>query len=726
MLLNRKEDSVQSGGLQETGAFTIKAGPKAFDILSSNLYQNKILAVIREIACNAADAHKMCGRSLADIKIHLPTYGNPTFSVRDFGPSMSHSQIMRLYTSYFDSTKDDNNDAIGGFGLGSKSPFSVTDQFTVRAWQDGNCRTYAMYKVDGVPTVSLISSEPSSDPTGIEVSLTVDTSSISQWQREATTYFTWWPIAPRFMNSRVDVLPILDDKNYSSTSTNRRPDGLPEWAVVSSGNVQAPVVFMGLVPYTLNLSALGKLDADAVEMFRDLPLVLIYDVGQVEISPSRETLSYTRATMQTIIDSLKDVAKHVLSGYRTRLAACASLYEARRLLHGSETHKFISNRRLREMFLKSNPTWKGQPVNSHVTLKLDGFPNPGSTDPAKPNYPLAYTLYRRSHYGKSWRRDGAADYESLPHSVRDYSGDETTVYVHTDQITSKTYATLQHTLTTPAYTNIRSFIIMAGAPYPVVSKAFHDAGLPPLIDMTTLPVPPPAAPGTSTRSVTRGYEAAVKPNTPGSLAFRWDDFNRNETALDLTGGGLYVEFWDGQPVGSLYPLREYASGGFFATPPRLVGIPRRFIGTKKIKEALAKHQWVLATDMAAVLPLLDQTKVANTLILQAFRKMLGTSGLRSVYMKAMQQAGCLTPAMQIVYADFYLLAQSSGYGYGQAASFDVNLLPAATQAKIAAGQAKLAAAEAEFDALEMRKPLLKFIPPTNSLDVAAVLDYIRS
>ena len=37
--------------------FRIEASSKAFEILANNLYKDKILAVVRELSCNAFDAH---------------------------------------------------------------------------------------------------------------------------------------------------------------------------------------------------------------------------------------------------------------------------------------------------------------------------------------------------------------------------------------------------------------------------------------------------------------------------------------------------------------------------------------------------------------------------------------------------------------------------------------------------------------------------------------------
>jgi len=115
----------QSEGLQEGRQFSIKMDARAFDILSASLYSDRLLAPIRELIANAYDASK------ENMLVTLPTALMPIFSVRDYGPGLSHEDALVLYTTYFESTKNNDNNSIGGFGLGSKSPFAYVDQFTV-------------------------------------------------------------------------------------------------------------------------------------------------------------------------------------------------------------------------------------------------------------------------------------------------------------------------------------------------------------------------------------------------------------------------------------------------------------------------------------------------------------------------------------------------------------------------------------------------------------------
>src|SRR5687768_10932663 len=63
--------------------FRIKASRKAFEILSGNLYSNKLAACVRELSTNAVDSHVMAGKPTDPIIVHLPNSLEPYFSVKD-------------------------------------------------------------------------------------------------------------------------------------------------------------------------------------------------------------------------------------------------------------------------------------------------------------------------------------------------------------------------------------------------------------------------------------------------------------------------------------------------------------------------------------------------------------------------------------------------------------------------------------------------------------------
>ena len=145
MKITQVEDAIERGNTGMEKTFKIQANSRAFQILSSNLYANKIKAVIRELSCNALDSHVAAGRVGTPFDVHLPSNMEPYFSVQDYGLGLTHDQIMSIYTTYFESNKTGTNDLIGGLGLGSKSPFSYASSFDVTSTHDGVARSYAMF-----------------------------------------------------------------------------------------------------------------------------------------------------------------------------------------------------------------------------------------------------------------------------------------------------------------------------------------------------------------------------------------------------------------------------------------------------------------------------------------------------------------------------------------------------------------------------------------------------
>ena len=148
--------------------FTIKASPLAFDILSSKLYADPVLALVRELLTNAYDSQKAAGNEDIPIKVHLPDYEENFLSFRDYGLGLSKEDVLTIYTSFFNSTKSSNNDFTGCFGLGSKTPFSYTSSFSVNSYFNGTKYYYLAVKKDGSPNIYCIKEESTDEPKGLE------------------------------------------------------------------------------------------------------------------------------------------------------------------------------------------------------------------------------------------------------------------------------------------------------------------------------------------------------------------------------------------------------------------------------------------------------------------------------------------------------------------------------------------------------------------------------
>ena len=89
MKLNTSERStVESSGVSGESGFKLKSSKHAFQLLSSGLYTNKIQAVIRELSCNAADAHVLNSNQKTAFDVKLPNRLDSQFYVRRARPRL--------------------------------------------------------------------------------------------------------------------------------------------------------------------------------------------------------------------------------------------------------------------------------------------------------------------------------------------------------------------------------------------------------------------------------------------------------------------------------------------------------------------------------------------------------------------------------------------------------------------------------------------------------------
>ena len=278
------------------GEFRIRNSAKAFNILSSGLYANKIRAVIRELSCNAVDSHVAAGKQSTPFDVHLPTSLEPTFSIRDYGTGLNHEQVTNIYTTYFESSKTDSNDFIGALGLGSKSPFSYTDNFTVTAIKDGRKGVYtAFINEAGVPSIALMAEEETTDPAGVEVKFAVESrNDFYKFADEAQNVYRYFKLRPVVSGPDfVFVIPEYETENIVP-GVHSYKRGYTSRAIM--GNIAYPVD----VPNAeQNLGPLAKL--------LDCGLEMHFGIGELDFQASREGLSYIPQTIASIKRRLEEV-----------------------------------------------------------------------------------------------------------------------------------------------------------------------------------------------------------------------------------------------------------------------------------------------------------------------------------------------------------------------------------------------------------------------------------
>ncbi len=302
----------------EIGEFRIRNSAKAFNILSSGLYANKVRAIIRELSCNAVDSHVAAGRSETPFDVHLPNQLEPWFAIRDYGTGLSHEQVTSIYTTYFESTKTNSNDFIGALGLGSKSPFSYTDNFTVTAIKDGIKGIYSAFiNAQGVPSIAKMGEEETTDPAGVEVKFSVnDRWDFSKFHDEARQVYTYFKLRP--------VISGVDDFKFKER-TYETENIIP--GVHSYSDARQCIAVMGNIAYPVQIPDANQKDLGDIAPLLNCGLEMHFAIGELDFQASREGLSYIPQTIESIRKKLEAVNAQLAIHIATEADKIDNLWE---------------------------------------------------------------------------------------------------------------------------------------------------------------------------------------------------------------------------------------------------------------------------------------------------------------------------------------------------------------------------------------------------------------
>jgi hypothetical protein len=352
ILQDNGSSAVQTGGLvAPVKQFSIMATAKAFSILSSGLYTDKIKAVIRELSCNAWDAHVSSKNTDKPFEIHLPNSFEPFFRVSDFGPGLDEKDVYELYTTYFQSTKTDSNDYVGALGLGSKSPFSYTQSFTVTSRFGGMKKIYSAFLTDeGMPSIVKMDEAEYTGPNGLDVQIAVKSNDFYSFSNKAAEVFEYFPVVPTISGAKINV----PRPHYSTKGTG--------WAIRLGGG-QARAI-QGTVAYPIPATN----DPQADELL-GLGMDLFFEIGDLEVAASREALSMNKATSKNLADRVKLVAAEVGMEVTKTIADAPTYWEAVKLFN-----ELMKNGSVRYALKSSKIEWRGRKMQDYFDIKVSSTP----------------------------------------------------------------------------------------------------------------------------------------------------------------------------------------------------------------------------------------------------------------------------------------------------------------------------------------------------------------
>lgn len=326
--------SVESYGVSNTGEFRIKASAKAFNILSSQIYTDKPLAIARELICNMYDAHvsrdSMYRRGDATeymapigtpFNVTLPNAFESNIIFRDFGTGLSDNQVETIYTTYFESTKTESDDYIGALGLGSKSPFCYVENFTVTSYYNGVKTVYLMFiGEEGIPKPAVLLKEEVDhtlleNKNGLEICIAVNQRDHYSFKHSVKQVLTYFPPASYNLNNYgtsdleyylEKVQPTLREHVYTCDSLNVR-----DRVTILQGNVTYPV--------KLSQLGFGDRQGHILQFFKTSYHLFVVPIGTADVAASREEISYDKQTIRNLKIRLLQFYRLVRSDARKSL-----------------------------------------------------------------------------------------------------------------------------------------------------------------------------------------------------------------------------------------------------------------------------------------------------------------------------------------------------------------------------------------------------------------------
>ena len=337
--------------------------------LLSNLYRNAAAAVLREYSANAFDAHVQAGNP-GPVEVTLPTDLNPTLVITDHGTGLSRDEMIAVYSRYGASTKRRTNDQVGAFGLGTKSAFTLGQQFIVTAVKDG-WRTVAAFGLDtsGTGTVTILDHEPTSERNGVTVSISVDDP--DAMRRAAGPVFATWRPGTAMVNGQHprsvldDPLKVTESIYLADTTEQDSAAWGDAGLIVVMGNIGYPVSH-GLRDKVRNRlrhplpPALGAL----LHVSRHQRVFAFVGIGDVDIAPSREEMRDTPRTLERLLRVANEYYDGTAALVQREIDSAPTLTAAARAVASLSRRPHLAGMLSRS----SELSWRGQRIAAEVTV----------------------------------------------------------------------------------------------------------------------------------------------------------------------------------------------------------------------------------------------------------------------------------------------------------------------------------------------------------------------
>lgn len=314
-------------------------------LLRHKIYSNPVRVICQEIMSNGRDAHREVGEPLKPIVVTPPTYENPIFRVRDFGPGMTPQRMREVFVAYGLSTKRNDDSQTGGFGLGAKSPWSYTNWFeivSITEDEEGKWRRHYRAYIDetrigklSLKDEILVDPDEPGQEIGVEVIVPVQPEDCSRFCEEILYVSDYWEMSG---GSR----PIIVNNVIKWTNFDKEKfDGDIGWAVFchaqyGDNRKDRPLAIVDGIPYPIDISALLIDEHEANYSIGDVSISkvandrirLFFSSDEIDVTANRETLDYSARTIEVILFRFRNCFDALRKKVLDRIETCTNLWDA--------------------------------------------------------------------------------------------------------------------------------------------------------------------------------------------------------------------------------------------------------------------------------------------------------------------------------------------------------------------------------------------------------------
>lgn len=292
--------------------------------LLTNLYNDPQLAVIREYTTNAWDSHVEAGQT-KPVEVYLPSWSEPTFTVKDYGVGMDENTIKTVFAIYGESTKRDTDTQSGAFGLGCKSALATASQFSVLSVKDG-----IKYSViisageNGINSTNIVQKTLTDEPNGVTVKVPID--NVTDFREKARKFYSY----SKEGSVLVDNLKpdSIRDGDYAFKFD---VPGSSEQIIIHENDryyQKETTIVMGGVPYKIPTEKLNEIKESNNLNKIQYTFCAGIEIGSVDLTPNREGLRYTAKTVNTIVEVLKFINDGITQKIQENITNATGIFSA--------------------------------------------------------------------------------------------------------------------------------------------------------------------------------------------------------------------------------------------------------------------------------------------------------------------------------------------------------------------------------------------------------------